>query len=157
MKLRIGPCTLTQAESFVQDWHRTHDASQGGLWAISLWRDGMTLPGRECLTELVGVAVAGRPVSQVLQRRGYCEVIRVCVIEGVEGGCSMLYRRVRRVAQLMGYERFISYTLPQETGASLLAAGFRRAGYTDGGTWDREDRPRVDTHPIQEKLRWEWP
>lgn len=22
-------------------------------------------------------------------------------------------------------------------------------------SWDRKDRPRVDTHPTQEKLRWE--
>lgn len=147
MKLRIGPCTLTQAEEFVQDWHRTHDASQGGLWAVSLWRG----------EELVGVAIAGRPVSQVLQRRGYCEVIRVCVIEGVEGGCSMLYRRVRRIGQLMGYERFVSYTLPGETGASLRAAGFREVGMTRGGSWDRDMRPRTDKHPTQSKLRWEEP
>lgn len=158
MKLRIGPCTLTQAEEFVQDWHRTHDASQGGLWAVSLWRrcqDCEAEIGRNIGTELVGVAIAGRPVSKELQRRGYCEVIRVCVIEGVEGGCSMLYRRVRRIAQLMGYERFISYTLPGESGASLRAAGFHEAGMTRGGSWHRGKRPRVDKHPTQAKLRWE--
>jgi hypothetical protein len=25
----------------------------------------------------------------------------------------------------------------------------------EGGTWSRKERPRVDTHPTQTKLRWE--
>lgn len=70
--LRILPCTLRQAQAFVQDEHRTHNAAQGGLWALALMRG----------EELVGVAIAGRPVSASLQAKGYCEVIRVAVIEG---------------------------------------------------------------------------
>jgi hypothetical protein len=26
---------------------------------------------------------------------------------------------------------------------------------TRGGSWSREDRPRIDKHPLQGKLRWE--
>ena len=30
-----------------------------------------------------------------------------------------------------------------------------RIGLAGGGSWSRETRPRVDTHPTQLKLRWE--
>lgn len=153
-ELRIVPCTLRQAQAFVQDEHRTHRAAQGGLWALALMRDGVTSSG-EHVTELVGVAIAGRPVSASLQAKGYCEVIRVAVIEGVPNGCSKLYARVRRVAQAMGYTRFVTYTLPSESGSSLRGAGFKVTGRTRGGSWDRRKRPRTDHHPTGPKLRWE--
>lgn len=154
--LRIVPCTLRQAQAFVQDEHRTHDAAQGGLWALALMRDGMTSNG-ERVTELVGVAIAGRPVSAVLQAKGYCEIVRVCVIEGIPNGCSMLYARVRRVAQVMGYFKCVTYTLPSESGSSPSGAGFKVTGRTRGGSWDRRKRPRTDHHPTEPKLRWEAP
>ena len=39
----------------------------------------------------------------------------------------------------MGYERhrIITYTLLDEPGTSLLAAGWTRCGETDGGEWTR--------------------
>jgi len=55
----------------------------------------------------------------------------------------------------MGYRRLVTYTLPEEGGSSLRAAGFTLIGETGGGSWSREDRPRVDKHPTQVKLRWE--
>lgn len=143
--LRVLPCTLKQAQAFVQEEHRTHDAAQGGLWALALMRG----------EELVGVAIAGRPVSASFQAKGYCEVIRVAVIEGVPNGCSMLYARVRRVAQVMGYAKCVTYTLPSESGASPKAAGFITTGFTRGGSWDRRKRPRTDHYPIGRKVRWE--
>lgn len=54
----------------------------------------------------------------------------------------------------MGYRRLITYTLPEEGGASLRAAGFRLVGEAGGGSWSRKGRPRVDLHPLQGKLRW---
>lgn len=143
-RLSIRPITLKQARLFVQDHHRHHEQPQGGLWAIALMRSD----------ELVGVAIAGRPVSRVLQRRRYCEIVRVCVIPGVPNGCSMLYARCRRIAQQMGYLRTISYTLPSEGGASLRAAGYTPEAETAGGSWSRRSRPRIDTHPTDPKIRW---
>lgn len=46
-------------------------------------------------------------------------------------------------------------TNEQEGGASLRGAGWKEIGIAGGGSWNRESRPRVDTHPTQEKLRWE--
>jgi hypothetical protein len=144
-RLDFRPITLRQARAFVQEYHRHHDAPQGGLFALALMRGD----------ELVGVAIAGRPVSGELQRRGYLEVTRVCVLEGVRNGSSRLYGRVRRIAALMGYTRTITYTLPSEGGASLRGAGFQAVAETEGGSWSRPSRPRIDTHPTEPKLRWE--
>lgn len=52
-------------------------------------------------------------------------------------------------------KRLITYTLAEEGGASLRASGFRCIGEAGGGRWSRESRPRVDTHPLQVKLKWE--
>lgn len=145
----IRPITLRQAEAFVQEHHRHHKAPQGGLWALALLRE------KGLGEELVGVAIAGRPVSAVLQRKGYCEIIRVCVLPDVPNGCSMLYGRCRRVAQAMGYVKCVTYTLVEESGASPSGAGFKQTGRTKGGSWSRSKRPRIDTHPLGPKVRWE--
>ena len=51
--------------------------------------------------------------------------------------------------------RLVTYTLPEEGGASLRGAGWRCIGEAGGGSWSRTARPRVDAHPTQRKLRWE--
>jgi hypothetical protein len=143
--LIVRPITIKQANSFVFDHHRHSRPVVGGKWAIALMRGD----------ELVGVAISGRPVSRVLQQRGYMEINRVCVIEGVEGGCSMLYRRCRRIGQLMGYERFVSYNLETESGASLRAAGFEAVAKVRGRQHDTPSRRRVIKTNISDMTRWE--
>lgn len=150
----IHPISLRQARDFVQEHHRHHDMPQGGLWAIALLREGEVDQGGRGLL-LVGVAIAGRPVSRVLQREGCCEVIRVCVVEGVPNGCSMLYGRCRRIAQAMGYRGVITYTLKSESGVSLRAAGFEAVAAVPGRSWSCLSRPRRDSHPLDAKVRWE--
>jgi hypothetical protein len=59
------------------------------------------------------------------------------------------------MAFALGYRRLITYTLPTESGSSLKAADWRLLGERGGGKWSRENRPRVDTHPLQTKLLWE--
>jgi hypothetical protein len=145
MKLTIRPITLDQAQTFVQDWHRHNRDNAGGCWAIACLREA----------ELVGVAICGRPVSPVMQRRGYLEILRVAVLEDVEGACSMLYSRCRRIGQLMGYERFLSYNRPDESGASLEAAGFHKVGRVGARKKGWANRPGRAVHPSQPKFRWE--
>lgn len=144
-KLTIRPIKLDNAQAFVEDFHRHNRENAGGLWAIACMRDD----------ELVGVAICGRPVSPVMQRRGYLEVIRVAVLEDVEGACSMLYSRCRRIGQLMGYERFLTYNRPGETGASLEAAGFVKVGRVTARKKGWQNRPGRAAHPSQPKFRWE--
>jgi len=55
----------------------------------------------------------------------------------------------------MGYKRLITYTLASESGTSVKAAGWRVVGEAGGGSWNRDGRPRIDTHPIGQKTLWE--
>lgn len=60
-----------------------------------------------------------------------------------------------RAVRALGYRKLVTYTLASENGASLRAAGLRVVGEVRGASWHREARPRVDTAPLQDKLRWE--
>jgi hypothetical protein len=82
------------------------------------------------------------------------EVTRLATT-GERNACSMLYRAAWRAAKALGYRRLITYTLPEEGGASLRGARFKCLGQAGGGNWGRDSRPRVDKHPTQRKLKWE--
>ena len=101
-----------------------------------------------------GVAIVGRPVARLLDDGWTLEVNRTCT-DGAKNANSMLYGACRRVAFGLGYRKLITYTLPEEGGASLNAAGWKCIGEAGSGTWNRKARPRVDLHPLQTKLRWE--
>ena len=143
-KLTICPTTLREACAFVGQHHRHHRPPQGGLFAVAAARDGV----------VVGVAIVGRPVARMLADGVTAEVTRLCVVDA-PNACSMLYAACWRAARAIGYERLVTYTLPEEGGASLRAAGWRLIGAAGGGSWSRDGRPRVDMHPTQEKMRWE--
>jgi len=142
--LAVVPCTLREARAFVDKHHRHHRAPQGGLFAIGA-ADG---------ERMVGVVIVGMPVARMLADGWTAEVTRLCVVDA-PNACSMLYAAAWRAARAIGYRRLVTYTLPEEGGGSLRAAGWRLVGEAGGGSWSRKDRPRVDTHPTQEKLRWE--
>lgn len=145
-RLTLVPITRREADAFVEAHHRHHDPPRGFKFAI----------GAEQAGKVVGVVIVGRPVARMLRADPFCaEVTRLCVVKDVKNGCSFLYAAAWRCARAMGYRRLVTYTLPEEGGASLRAAGWRLIGEAGGGTWDRKDRPRVDTHPTQTKLRWE--
>lgn len=104
--------------------------------------------------EVRGVCIVGRPVARMLDDGWTLEVTRCCT-DGAENACSMLYGAAARAAFAMGYKRIGTYTLPEEGGASLRAAGWRLLGEAGGGEWTRRSRPRVSKHPTLVKLRWE--
>jgi hypothetical protein len=145
MALDLVPCTISDALAFVRQHHRHHRPSPSGLWAVAC-ADG---------DEIVGVALAGRPVARMLQDGWTAEVIRVCVLPGHRNACSMLYGACWRAARALGWRKLITYTLPEEGGTSLRAAGWKCIGEAGGGSWSRKQRPRVDKHPTQVKLKWE--
>jgi hypothetical protein len=143
--LTIVPCTLREARAFVAQHHRHHEPPQGGLFAVAC----------AAADQVCGVAIVGRPVARMLGADDYtAEVTRLCTT-GAHNACSILYAACWRAARALGYRRLITYTLKSESGASLRAAGWRCIGEAGGGSWSRARRPRVDTHPTQEKLRWE--
>lgn len=144
MNLVICPITLREANAYVADRHRHHGPARGCLFCVAA-HDG---------EKVVGVAIVGRPVARMLQDDYTAEVVRLCT-DGTRNACSLLYGAAWRAARALGYRRLVTYTLPEEGGASLRAAGWRCVGQAGGGSWSRESRPRVDTHPTQTKLRWE--
>lgn len=145
MTLSLQPITLTEARVFVTRHHRHHGAPTGGLFAVAV-TDGETVRG---------VAVIGRPVSRMLDNGWSAEVTRVCTL-GEKNAPSMLYAAAWRAARALGYRRLLTYTLVREPGTSLRAAGWREVGRTeDARGWNRPGRPRVDTHPLEQKRIWE--
>lgn len=117
MTYRIAPLSKTTARQFIQEHHRHNEApSQMQVaFAIGLLDDS---------GDIVGVATAGRPVARLLDDGETLEVSRVCVLENQKNANSMLYGAIRRAAKALGYRRLITYTLPDESGASLRAVGF---------------------------------
>ncbi|MBH9401101.1 hypothetical protein I5K83_04335 [Pseudomonas aeruginosa] len=72
------------------------------------------------------------------------EVTRLCT-DGTPSACSKLYGAAWQAARALGYIRLLTYTLPDEGGASLRAAGGRLIGARGGGAGSRPGRPRADT------------
>lgn len=143
-RLTIVPLTVREATDYINRMHRHHAASRGAKFCL-----GASLEDR-----IVGVAMAGRPVSRALDDGWTLEVTRVAT-DGTRNACSFLYGAVKRVGVAMGYKRFVTYTLPSESGASLRACGWELVGQAGGGNWNTPSRPRVDSNLQQVKLRWE--
>ena len=139
------PITLAEAKAFVAAHHRHHKPPVGHLFCVACAVDN----GPIC-----GVAVVGRPVARMSCDGWTAEVIRVAT-DGTKNACSFLYGAAWRAARALGYRKLVTYTLPEEGGVSVRAAGWRLIGEAGGGSWHREARPRIDTHPTQVKLRWE--
>jgi hypothetical protein len=144
VSLRIQSISLREAQAFVDANHRHHSPPRGHLFSIAASKE----------SKVVGVCIVGRPVSRMLQDGWTCELTRMAT-DGTRNACSFLYGRAWRAAQALGYRRMVTYTLPEEGGASLRGAGLKLIGEAGGGSWSRRGRPRVDTHPLQTKLRWE--
>jgi hypothetical protein len=140
----VIPCELSDANEFVARHHRHHKPVPGHKFSIAV-DDG---------PKIVGVCIVSRPTARMSDDGWTLEVVRIAT-DGTKNACSMLYRAAWRAASAMGYLRLITYTLPEEGGASLRGAGFKLIGSRGGGSWSRKERPRVDKHPLQEKLLWE--
>lgn len=144
MSLVLVPLTRPEAQAFIRQHHRHHRPPVSDLFRVGAAEDD----------SIVGVAVVGRPMARMACDGRTAEVVRLCTLGG-RNVCSFLYGACWRAAKALGYLRLITYTLPEEGGASLRAAGWRLVGEAGGGSWSRKGRPRVDAHPTQTKLRWE--
>lgn len=143
--LSVTPITIKEANVFVSAHHRHHKPVTGAKFAIAVSDESGTVRG---------VAIIGRPVARMSDTGWTVEVNRLCT-DGTRNACSMLYGAARRAAKALGYKRVITYTLPEEGGASLRGAGWRMLGEAGGGSWSSKTRPRIDTAPMQRKLAWE--
>jgi hypothetical protein len=143
---RIVPVTFAQANSFVAMFHRHNQKVLSAKLYIGLMHDD----------ELIGVAIAGRPVARMLDDGATLEITRVCVKDGYPNANSMLYGRIKKIAMLMGYKRVVTYTLKKEAQSSLLAIGAVPHEASKPRQWTTPSRQRYQSQIYNEpKLRWE--
>lgn len=151
--MNLRPVTLAECRNYVGANHRHNLPPVGWLFGVGVEVDG----------ELVGVAVASRPVARKLCDGTTVEVTRTCT-DGTRNANSMLYGAIRRAALALGYRRIVTYTLPNESGASLRAAGFvldaqlpaRQAWVRNDGGRYQQDLFGNERRPLGPKLRWKW-
>ena len=152
MPLRIVPLTVKAASRHVAQKHRHNRGVSGGLFAAAVM-DG---------ERVAGVGICARPVARLLDDGRTVEITRVCT-DGTRNACSMLYVALCRAAAAVGYERAVTYTLAEEPGVSLRAAGFREVGTVAAArVWNCPARTRRQTdlfgddiRPPGGKTRWE--
>ena len=147
------PLTLKAANAFVVQHHRHHGAMPGGL---DYFRVG-------CVSddgELRGVAIACRPTNRNSDNGLTCEVARVAT-DGRANACSFLYGAVARIARDLGFNRVITYTLDEESGASLRAAGWKCEQKDIQSWWQSHQSPgrtvATREHYSRTKSRWSAP
>ena len=148
------PLTLTEANQFIEKYHRHHHKVPRDKFRV----------GCEVGGKLVGVATVGQPLARLLCDGFTLEVTRLCT-DGTKGVCSFLYSRCARIAKEMGYHKIITYILESEDGTSLKASGWHCEVEKCGvGSWNVPSRPRevvvttlfgeVQKYPIGKKQRW---
>ena len=123
-RMKVIPITLREANTFVDEHHRHHKATQGCKFALGLL-NGETL---------CGVAICGRPVSRYLDNGLTLEITRLCT-DGTPNACSKLYSSCVKVARAMGYEKVVTYILQSENGSSLKASNFVCEGKAGEPIW----------------------
>lgn len=150
-ELRAASISLKDASEYIKRRHRHSSPPRFHKFSVSL-----TVEGEE---EPVGVAVASTPKAPVQMDGQTLEINHCCGDPAYANVCSKLYSMVIRCERSMGYSRFLTYTLPEESGISPKAAGFRFDGMTQASPngWDRPSRQRsVLGYPPGQKLRWVW-
>ena len=159
MSLQITPINLDEANAFVARHHRHHKPVPGAKFCVaaSEMRVKERAPsGPHAALEVCGVAIVGRPVARMSDNGYTLEVNRLCT-DGTRNACSILYAAAWKAAKALGYQRLITYTLPDEGGASLRASNWKLIGLRGGGNWNVASRPRIDTAAALQgqKLLWE--
>lgn len=143
--LHLVPVSFAEACGFVATWHRHHQPPRGHKFSI-----GVALGDK-----LVGVAMVGRPVARAFDDGLTLEVNRTAT-DGTKNANSMLYAAAWRATKALGYGRLVTYTMGNESGVSLRAAGWRViAELSARKGWSIPSRPRED-HGIDAIPRTLW-
>jgi hypothetical protein len=144
--MNIKPISLKQAQVFVLEHHRHNKPPIGHKFSVGLFLEEV----------LIGVAIAGRPVARALDDGLTLEITRTCT-DGTRNANSMLYGAIVRAATALGYEKCVTYTQGDESGASLRGAGWHQvARLAPRSGWDTPSRPREDIGSGDVcRIRWE--
>ena len=142
--MNFQPISLKTANEFVLFNHRHNKPVTGHKFSIGLFDND----------KLIGVAICGRPVARMADDGLTLEILRVCT-DGTRNANSMLYSRVKKIAQVMGYKKVLTYTLAEESGSSLRAVGAQKSGIVKPHEWSRKKRKRNSQDVYKkEKIRW---
>lgn len=151
-KLYVKPITIPVANTFIEEHHRHHGPLPGGFaWFCvgAILEDG----------RLVGVAVAGRPTNRNNDDGWTIEVLRLAT-DGTMNAPSLLLGACARAGRAIGARRIVTYTLDDETGASLRGAGWVRSASGIRSWWWHAGarKPAIQReHFERTKSRWELP
>lgn len=153
--LLIRPITIKVANEFIKDFHRHHRPTirNSGRWALA----AIDLNG-----EVVGVVIAGNPVSATYMDGYTLELTRLCVKESApKGACSFMLSKCCSIWRTMGGQKVITYTLDTESGASLKGAGWKLSGtvkphkrWANKSKVDGIERAHLEIYELT-KYRWE--
>jgi hypothetical protein len=146
--VKVVPVKHADANEFVRKLHRHSRPTVGAIYCVGVADE----------SGLRGVAICGRPVARRLDDGETVEILRVAT-DGAKNACSMLYGACKRAAKALGYRRVITYTLPQEGGASLKASGFTFDGDAGGASGMWHSRPGRTAQPVGDDLvggKWRW-
>ena len=143
---KFVPVELKDANRFIAQFHRHNKPVIRAKFQIGIMNGD----------ELIGVGIVGRPIARMLSNGKTVEVLRTCIKEGYPNACSMMYARLKRISQLLGYEKVITYTLQKESQSSLKALGASLVAEVKPQCWDRKNRRRTPQPVYREpKYRWE--
>lgn len=147
--LTLKPVSFRDAKEFVDAHHRHCPGPRG-------WRYGAAIRNG---SELVGVIMVGRPVARMIDGNTTVEVNRLCVRDDLNpdlvwNACSQAYGWAAREAESRGFSKIITYTMDEELGVTLRAAGWRVDGRTRGRQWSSPGRQRAHLASTPDKLRW---
>lgn len=143
--LRIVPVSFREAQAFIATWHRHHKPPRGMKFTFGVASGDV----------LVGVATVGRPSARPFDNGMTLEVTRTCT-DGTDNVNSMMYGNAWQVAKRLGYERLITYTQADESGASLRAAGWKVIAERPArGPWKYASQPRDESTAGVQRTLWE--
>lgn len=153
--LTTKPITIKAANEFIKTFHRHHRPTirNTGRWALAALDNN---------NEMVGVVIAGNPISPNYMDGYTIELTRLCVREkSPKGTCSFLLGKCCCIWRSMGGKKVITYTLESESGASLKGAGWTLAGtvkphnrWTNRSKVDGIERAHLQIYEVT-KHRWE--
>ena len=130
-KIRHTHLKLDEAQSFVRHFHRHSKPLKRHMFSIGA-HQGMLMYGAGFHEShgfplgLIGIATVDRCSSAWSKYPGYIELRRLCVNPkyAETHAASYLIGKVKQACFAMGYKVIVTYTRPNESGASLMGAGF---------------------------------
>ena len=125
MKLTLIRLKLDEAQIFTQLYHRHSKPLKRHKFTIGALDKSKYTSRISIEEDLLGLVTVDTCSSHAWsQRRNHIEIRRLVVKDGCKNVASFLLSKAVTACFAMGYRAIITYTQPNESGASLMALGF---------------------------------